>query len=344
MSKQNTLSLAKISWPQWLLLLCYVLLSFVMIWQFILPYLAERHYRDGYNFGAQGRLPYAIHDLEKAIAYAPWETQYLVQLGKYYEDSIEQSPSMEDKVSFLRKAEAIYTRSIELDPLNPWYHNRMASVYMMYAQLYPQKNAEYLSKAQSEVVFSAKLDSQNPLFRLNYASFLHRYNQIEAALAEYKTVIEMDPDMPEPYFNMADIYRRKGDTKKMLELYMTVYKLNPKFSNVALAIAGTYVQLQDSDRAIHFLEESLSDNPKHKEALKSIASLYYQKGQFDKSVSALRMLMSFFPDSKMEVFGFYIQVLMNAKQRDQAIYDLKTYLQEFPNDIRAKNTLKSLGG
>ena len=74
----------------------YVVLAIVLIWQSCLPFFAERHYRDGYNFEVEGRLKYAIEEYEIAIQDAPWETQYMMDLAKVYGDFAAQQATVKN--------------------------------------------------------------------------------------------------------------------------------------------------------------------------------------------------------------------------------------------------------
>ena len=81
----------------------YLVFAGVCLYYFIQPFLAERHYRDGYNFHAMKRYKYAIEDLQKACRYAPWETHYKMQLGKTYEKQAEQQKDISTKDSDLEE-------------------------------------------------------------------------------------------------------------------------------------------------------------------------------------------------------------------------------------------------
>lgn len=337
--KHISLSLPAVSQ---IIIISFLFITSIITWQCFLPFFAERHYRDSYQFSVNNRFNFAAEELEMASQLAPWETQYKIQLGKYYEDLLDQSPTFEEKLSFLKKAETIYKESFNLEPINPWYANRIAVINLLYFQLYPNetkylKNAEFFTKKASE------LDNQNPLFVLNYASFLHRYNRLEEAKKLYEKVIQMDIDIYEAHYNMADIYKRAGNLEKSMSIYMDIYKRNPDFTNISLAIASLHLQTGNYKKAKDFLEEALKNNPQQKEPLKSLASLYTQDHEWQKTLSVYQVFLAYFPESKGEIHLPYIQALANIGYLEAADSEVDQFLSINPKHeigLKLKNIIQ----
>jgi len=63
-------------------------------------------------------------------------------------------------------------------------------------------------------------------FHNNLADTYENKGQFEEAIAEYKRAIELDPDLPTPYFSLGDIYSKLGNLKLASEHYDTCWKLN----------------------------------------------------------------------------------------------------------------------
>lgn len=284
------------------------------IWQSVLPYLAERHYRDGFNFDASGRYKYAIDEFELAVKFAPWETQYIMSLGKSYESLAEQTPDIPQKLAYLKQAEVLYLDTIKLDEKNPWQHNRLASVYTAMADVLPAQRAEYLLKAEQSVRAAARYDNQNPLFHLNLAYFLHRLSRFEAAKTSYLTVIEMDPNLLEARYNLADIYRREGRLDLVLQQYIEVETRNPDFPNINLALAGTYAQLGRSADAIKYMELEIKKRPDFVEGIKTLIGLHQQAGNWPRVAELYYQLIMLNPGAKTYYAPFVAAVKAGNKQ------------------------------
>lgn len=325
----------------WLLIFAYLVFSGFCLWQFLLPYFAERHYRDGYNFSALKRTKYAIEEFEAAVDCAPWETQYMVELGRAYEDYSEEQQTLPEKLRYLDKAEALYKHMIELDRLNPWFQNRLAIIYARESELIPEKQSSFLQMAHDRTKLAAELDNQNPLFQLNYASFLHRMGRIDEAIPYYEKTLRYDPNMSEALYNLADIYRRKNRMDLTLKLYEELYEKNPDFQNLSLALASTYLQLGRRQDALNQLELSVSRNPQQLEPLKTLGSLYYEQKDWVKAADIYDKIVVFFPDQH-PIHQFKVQALVAAGKPIDAYQSLESYLQTYPDDAVAKSQFASL--
>jgi len=307
---------------------------------FYLPFKAERHFRDGYNQSVIKKYSKAKYELEKAKELAPWETHYQVKLGHVYVAYAKQQPSLRLKVHYYYLAERLYHDMIQLDPNNPWFRNRLSMVYLTRADLEKDKEEakKYKRLALHNAKVSSEIDRQNPLFQLNYASFLHREGILKEAKKHYQLVIQYDPRIAEAHYNLADIYRIEGNLDQVLSQYLELYKHKPDFPNIELAISSAYLQLNQSDKAIPFLEKATSENPKA-EALRSLAILYHQKSQWD---NAIKTYETYFQHHgfNQELHPYYIQVLLNAHQLVKARKYLEQFLQQFPNDQKSRKQLQ----
>jgi tetratricopeptide (TPR) repeat protein len=339
--EDKTLSLKKLSPVSILLITLLLLFSFYSIWVYIQPFKAERHFRDGYNLGASKRLRYAIEELEKAKTYAPWESHYQVQLAKYYEEYAQTKSNVNAKIELLLKAEATYKQIIFLDDQNPWYRNRIAITYNLLSEADKENAEKYKRLSGENIRLGAMLDKQNPLFQLNYASYLHKGGHLKEAKVYYEKVIEYDNRFGEAYYNLADIYRQENNLEKTLYYYNELYKVNPDFNNINLALASTYIILDKKDKAITHLENVINKNPKQFEPLRSLAALYHQQSNWVRAAATYKLILKYFPDKK-ELHPYYIQALVNASRYKLAILELQKFIKDNPNNKSAKLQLSKI--
>jgi tetratricopeptide (TPR) repeat protein len=317
------------------------MIALILLWQFLLPFFAERHFRDGYNFYMMKRYRYSIEELEKAIQSAPWETHYMVQLGRAYEDYAKQQATIKRKLFYWDKAESLYKKMIELDSLNPWYRNRLALSYIEIAKIDPSQQVENTRKAEELTRQAAELDTQNPLFQLNYASFLHRSGQLDKAIIYYEKVIQYDPRMVEAQYNLADIYRKKNDKKKTLDTYLAAFKTRPDFNNLDLAIASSYLQDGNKELATYYLQHTVDRNPKQLEPLKTLGSIYYQNEDWENTAKTYKTLVTQFPE-QYTYHQFHVQALAKLGRVGEALQSLDKHVQRYPKDTLAKKQIQQL--
>ncbi|NDC82909.1 hypothetical protein EB093_04505 [bacterium] len=323
------ITVSAVSPGQWLIIAISVLVAGLGIWQSILPYIAERHYRDGFNFDAMSRFKYAAEELELAVKYAPWETQYLMQLGKEYEGLAEQSPDVPTKLRWLEQAMTTYRRCVELDEKNPWEYNRIAAVYGAMADVVPSQRDVYIKKSEENVRLAAAYDHENPLFQLNLAYFLHRMGRFAEAKTHYLRVIGMDPNVFEAHFNLADIYRREGRLDKTLSEYQAIYAVNKDFANINVAISGTLIQMNRIAESAPYLEDEIKKRPDFADGIKSLISVYSNLGNQARVAELYYQLIMLNPGSKEFYPGFAAAVRASGK-RDQTIAALEQFKTQNP--------------
>lgn len=319
----------------------YIIVASLVVWQFILPFKAERHFRDGYNFHMMKRYKFAIEELETAIRYAPWESHYMVQLGRTYEEYAKIQPTNKRKIAYWLKLIELYNHMLTLDDRNPWFQNRLAIAYEELRRLVPDKEAEYGELVHYHTKKAADLDFKNPLFQLNYASYLHRNEQYDEAIAYYERVISYDERMVAARYNLADIYRKRGDMDKVMELYLEAHKIDPTFGNLNLALASEYLKRKEQDKAIPFLEGALEKNPRQFEPLKTLGSIYYQNEDWENVIRIYKQIVTLFP-KQYTFHQFYIQGLVKTNRIKEAMLSLEDHIKKYPDDKVAKQQYRQI--
>jgi tetratricopeptide (TPR) repeat protein len=331
--------LAKVRLRDWVLLgsFCGVLVILGIL--FFRPFLAERHYRDGFNFDAAQRYPYAIEELEQAVSYAPWESHYWMSLGRSYENAADKETGKEEKLRLYREALRCYNETLDLDVKNPWHYSRLGSVYLNMTSLAAtQAEANtYLKTSEMYARKAAETDHQNPLFQLNLAYFLHRLGQLDEALVYYEKTLSYDDRFGEAYYNMADIYRRRQQPDKALNAYLSVLEKAPDFPGIYVALSNFYMEKGDLAKAAPFLEREIQKRPDYVEGLNNLAAIYYQLENWDRAAELYGQLVSLYPGNEKTVL-VYAQCLLMDGQPDAAGIALEDFLLRYPNaaEVRSK--------
>lgn len=341
----NANSLGKIPFYHWLLVLVVLGAIGVGVWQSILPFLAERRFRDGYNFFMAERYKYAIEELQLAKKYAPWETHYQIQLGRAMEEYAAKLPTAQEKMAVYNELIVLYTDMIRMDELNPWYHSRLGATYADLSIADPANSEKYIQLAIKHNKDATIVDPNNPLFHLNYAYFLHRlYSPEYTAEAKkyYNRVLEIDDSLGEARYNLADIYRREGNIQESLNQYLEIEKKNPEFNNLYVAIATTYLAMGKENEALPYFEKALANTTTRPEVLRNIAAIYYKNSQWEKARYYYYQLFAESPESRPELHQYYIQAIVGIGNFRAAESELLSYLKDYPNDPHAPNQLRLL--
>jgi tetratricopeptide (TPR) repeat protein len=105
------------------------------------------------------------------------------------------------------KAEADYTRAIELDPKDAVaYNNRGANYNAM---------GEY-EKAEADYTRAIELDPKDAVAYNNRGANYNAMGEYEKAEADYTRAIELDPDYAGAYFNRGNNYNAMGEYEAAL--------------------------------------------------------------------------------------------------------------------------------
>jgi tetratricopeptide (TPR) repeat protein len=334
-SKQQVISFEALSVGQWMFLTVFFFLIVVALWQSFLPLLAERRYRDGFNAGVLKQNRESVNQLELAVGYAPWETQYMTDLSKSYEALAMEQPTFEQRMFFLNKALEIARRAESLDQMNPWFKNRIAIVYEQYAQLDPVKKEMYLGLAEKYHRLSAKTDSQNPLFQLNLGFYLHQHGKPDEAIIYYKKTTEMDNGLAPAHFNLADIYLQRKQYDMALREYLSVDSKNPAYGEILFGVINVYLMQQNFAKAREYLEEAYRLYPDRLPILQNLLAIYQQQHVLAPAIPVYETMFRRFPREMPAYHAAYIQTLFQLKDYDRALRSLSLYLTMFPGDSRA---------
>ncbi len=344
--QQPQIQISKLTFPHTLIMAGILLTAAYATWWSIKPFLAERYYRDAYQMEAYERPEIAIENYEKAVAYAPLETQYQMDLAKMYTDFAISRKNPEEQWKYLKLAEDTCLNIIQMDDRNPWFKNRLASIYLTMGQLNPKEEHDYIEKAEIQTRLAAESDFKNPIFQLNVAFLLHRIGRENEAIPYYLKAIEFDSNMVEAYFNMADIYIKRGDNKSALENYIKVAKINPKFNNINLIISNYYIQnytkskdRTDLEHALPYLEAQLALNTGDLEMLQNLGAIYSQLEKWSEAAKTYDQLLTFYP-GKTTIYPFYAKAVVKSGEAEKVLAKLHTRLNLNPSDPYIKEQVR----
>ncbi|MCP4049495.1 MAG: tetratricopeptide repeat protein [bacterium] len=337
--------LSNITHFHWLILFIFLILNIIGFWQFFLPFKAERHFRNAYHYDAFQKYKFAVEEYVKAVKYAPWETHYYTSLGRTFEKVAKLVKNNDKyKLEVLTTASNLYRHIIDMDPVNPWFKNRLATIYFEMEKIVKNEKLkkEYHRLGAEMIDQAAENDNQNPLFQLNKAYYLHKTGKVDEAIKYYETVVHMDKRMLEARYNLAGLYREKKMLDKALDHYTSVYKQNPDFPSIKLAIASSYMLKNDLRNAVIYLEENIKSEPRHFETIKNLSAIYFSLKQYRKSLESYKKLITYYPEKEQQFHQYYIQSAVYAKLPYLAEKELVKYIKKYPADKMARKQSRAV--
>ncbi|MEO3776553.1 tetratricopeptide repeat protein [Micromonospora sp. B11E3] len=109
--------------------------------------------------------------------------------------------------------------------------------------------------------------------RYNRAQVYGMSGRLEEALADYSSVIEVDPNFHDHYFNRGNILRRLGRNKEAVEDYERALRLSPPFPEAYYNRGDARLELGDVNGALADFDRVLELDPEHVDARLNRAGL-----------------------------------------------------------------------
>jgi len=346
--------------PGHLLILCLALfIAILALWQSFLPFFAELSFREGYNAGIQQNYNYAMEQMEKAVADAPWETYYQSTLGKLYEDVASKETNPNLRKSLTDKALLINKRALEIDPLNPWYHNRLASTYLLIAYDEPANTSMYLNLAENENKLASEYDQNNPIFKIALGVFYHRFNQLDKAKECYEAALKIDSNLVEANYYLSEIYKAQKQPTKVIEYYQKTYvgynenfrkgapdfeqSVYPIINNISLLLADYYLKNSQFKDAADILQDFIRSHPEAAdEQLILLGKIYYLQKKWPRIIKIYDPLLFKYPNRK-ELWLIYVTAAIKSNNLKSAFDKTNFFLESHPGDfdfVNFQNYLK----
>ena len=121
---------------------------------------------------------------------------------------------------------------------------------------------------------------QRSVMLYNRAQVNNVLGKLDAALADFTTLIAQDPHYSEYYFDRGNMYRRLKRNEEALEDYNAAIRYGPPYPEVYYNRAGLLSILGREDEALADYTYVLELEPDHIDALINRASILYESGEY----------------------------------------------------------------
>lgn len=120
-----------------------------------------------------------------------------------------------------------------------------------------------------------------------YADQLAREKLTTAAIAQYKRVLELDPENLDALLAAANLFVQQGNYDEAGDYYSRAMEVAPDRQEIYEAIATTFANVKDRGRAIHVLKKALRFNPNVPMLYVNVASLLEQENRIEEAKQIL---------------------------------------------------------
>jgi len=164
--------------------------------------------------------------------------------------------------------------------------------------------------------------------------------QLDAALAEIKKALIIDPDDPEANFALGSIYMSQARHKDALRVFKRLEsELGDVSAELFYNIGLAYKGLGHADTALEYLKSALDDDPSYYECLEVIGRIHLDAGRLDEAKKAI---VEFLDSNPAHINAHHMLGVIYSKQLlwKAAIEEWETVLSLAPNTDEA---LRELG-
>jgi tetratricopeptide (TPR) repeat protein len=307
--------------------------------------------------GSENVLKLAIEQYEQIVKLEPDNVDDHLLLGRLYRLN-----------SDLQKAESELKTAVKLDPGSEEAITTLAILYTdegdtahalqvlsavpdsaRSAKLYAALGAAYEQRRDYKSAIDAYrhaivLDRDNLDAIRGLAENLLNDGQLDAALEQYKVIVDSNPEDAESYVAMAEIYRRQGKYDAALEDLKKADTLAPEQARVAYNIAAVYQAEGRYDDAIKLLQDLLkkteksdsnySQGERNNRAifLERLGMVYREQENYSAAIETFRKMVPLGDDNMRSGYQEIIDTYREAKQWPQATAVAKEAVQKMPGD------------
>jgi len=214
---------------------------------------------------------------------------------------------------------------------------RSAKLYSALGAAYEQRK-DYKS-AVDAYRHAVMLDRDNLDAIRGLAENLMNDGQFEAALEQYKVIVDSNPEDAQSYVRMSEIYRRQAKYDLALESLKKADTLVPDSAEVAYNMAAVYQAEGRYDDAIKLLQDLLkksdtsqADRNNRAIFLERLGMIYREQENYTAAVDTFRKLLALGDDNARGGYQEIIDTYREAKQWPQATAAAKEAVQKLPND------------
>ncbi len=304
--------------------------------------------------GSDNVLKLAIEQYEQIVKIEPDSVDDHLLLGRLYrlnndlqkaetelKTAIKLDPSSEEAVTTLAMLytdEGDTTHALQVLSSVP-DASRSAKLYSALGTAYEQRK-DYKDAIDS-FRKAVMLDRDNLDAIRGLAENLMNDGQYDAALEQYKVIVDSNPEDAQTYVRMSEIYRHEAKYDLALESLKKADALVPDMAAVAYNMAAVYEAQGRYDDAIKLLQDLLkktdsnqSDDRNNRAIfLERLGTIYRDQENYSSAVDTFRKLATLGGDDNARAgYQEMIDTYREAKEWPQATAVAKEAVQKLPND------------
>lgn len=160
--------------------------------------------------------------------------------------------------------------------------------------------------------------NKNAQEHIEKGNTLYKDGRYLAAIDEYNTAINLEPENLLAWENLGWAYWKSGDINTALNIWNNLLNLYPEDINVINRIASIYGNVYEYENAIKLYEKSLSIKPNQKEVFMGLAKVYTRMGNYQKAYETITIVKKDYPNEEA-VLNLFATILERLSKYEDAM-------------------------
>jgi tetratricopeptide (TPR) repeat protein len=187
-------------------------------------FVSHNYYQSAMTVYGMGNLPEAAKNLKKAMYYNPMQPFYFRLMGDIHMQTYERTGELET----LRAAEKAFSKSINLNRVNPSFYFTMGNYYYFIKET-SREDTFFAAKAVQEFKKAIELSPYDIKYRMRLVSLYLSIGKNHEALRELEECVKLEPNFVTGRHFLSLLYGKMGDNDRSKEMRESIHAIREKY-------------------------------------------------------------------------------------------------------------------
>jgi len=220
------------------------------------------------------------------------------------------------------------------DVCTRWRHRSLmlggcAAVILVALTFCAHTQAAYWKDSETLWSHTLACTSDNAIAELNHGNALVQNGNVNAALVDFQTALQLKPRYAEAHFNLGDALAQKGRMDEAIAQFQQAVQLKPDYAEAHNNLANALILKGRVDEALSHFRQALQLEPDRAEAHYNLASALIQSGQVEEAIRQFQASLRIKPDRAETHYNLGLALIQKGSV-DAAIRQFQQSLQIQP--------------
>ncbi len=164
--------------------------------------------------------------------------------------------------------------------------------------------------------------------------FLYQQHDIDKAIFEFKTAVEISPEYAEAWSNLGIAYKFKKDYNAAIEAFNKATKIDKEFAGAWTGLGTVYNALKDYNKAISCFKKANSSDKKYADAYYNSGLSYKELGNLPEAIKNFKKTTEANPDHYLASIELG-QIYLSEGKYEDALIRFKVAVETNPKSTEA---------